>query len=169
MATLSATSKVSLGLAAALAVACVAVAPAYAASGVKVGVLNCDVRAGAGFIIGSSKEVRCVFKGNSGRAERYIGSIGKLGIDVGYTGQASMAWLVFAPGKLNPGALAGSYGGASAQATVAVGLGANVLVGGSNKSIALQPVSVQAQTGLNLAAGLTSLNLRYLKVIKAVK
>jgi hypothetical protein len=163
MATISTTSKISLGLAVALAAACIAVAPASAKSGIKVGVLNCDVSAGAGFIIGSSKEVRCTFKGNSGRVEHYQGSIGKLGIDVGVTSRTEMAWLVFAPGKLNRGALAGSYGGASAEATVAVGLGANVLVGGSNKSIALQPVSIQAQTGLNLAAGLASLTLNAVK------
>ena len=163
MATLSPSSKFSLVLAAALCAATIAVAPAYAKTGVKVGVLDCDVSAGAGFIIGSSKDVACTFKGDGGRVEHYRGSIGKLGIDVGVTGKSSMAWLVFAPGKLNKGALAGSYGGASAQATVGLGLGANVLVGGSAKSIALQPLSIQAQTGLNLAAGLTSLNLNYTK------
>lgn len=161
MANLTASSKLSLALAAALAVACVAVAPAYAKTGVKAGVLSCDVSPGAGFIIGSSKDVACTFKGNAGRVEHYQGSIDKLGIDVGVTGRASMAWLVFAPGKLGKGALAGSYSGASAQATVVAGLGANVLLGGSGKSIALQPLSVQAQTGLNLAAGLASLTLNY--------
>jgi hypothetical protein len=160
---ISQTSRVSIVLAAALAAACVAVAPAYAASGVKVGMLDCDVSAGAGFIIGSSKEVTCTYKAASGHAEHYRGSIGKLGIDVGVTGKTSMAWAVFAPGKLNRGALAGNYGGASAEATVAVGLGANVLVGGSKNSIALQPFSVQGQTGLNLAAGLANLNLKYVK------
>ena len=72
-----------------------------------------------------------------------------------------MAWAVFAPGKINKGALKGSYTGASAEATVAVGLGANVLVGGFKKGINLQPISFQAQTGLNIAAGVGSLKLRY--------
>lgn len=136
-------------------------APAVAASkGVKIGVLTCDVAGGVGMIIGSSKGVDCVFEGTIGQRERYEGTIGKLGLDIGVTGKGVMAWAVFAPGKLKAGALAGHYAGASAEATVAVGLGANVLVGGSDKSIALQPLSVQAQTGLNLAAGVASLRLR---------
>jgi hypothetical protein len=72
-----------------------------------------------------------------------------------------MTWAVFAPGKLKAGSLAGSYGGVSAKATIGVGLGANVLVGGLNKTIALQPLSVQTQTGLNIAAGIAGLRLRY--------
>jgi hypothetical protein len=72
-----------------------------------------------------------------------------------------MSWVVFAPGKLGPGALAGTYAGATAEATFAVGLGANVLVGGSQSSVALQPVSVQGQTGLNIAAGLAKFTLEY--------
>lgn len=136
-------------------------APAVAASkGVKIGVLTCDVAGGVGMIIGSSKGVDCVFEGTIGQRERYEGTIGKLGLDIGVTGKGVMGWAVFAPGKLKAGALAGHYAGASAEATVAVGLGANVLVGGSDKSIALQPLSVQAQTGLNLAAGVASLRLR---------
>jgi hypothetical protein len=132
--------------------------PAAAKSGVKAGVLECDVSSGVGMIIGSSKTVDCTFKGG-GRTERYEGQLGKLGIDIGVTDNASMAWVVFAAGDMKKGALAGTYGGASAEATVAVGLGANVLVGGSDKSIALQPVSVKGQTGLNVAAGLASLTL----------
>jgi len=138
-------------------------APAFAASGVKVGVLECDVSAGVGFIIGSSKAVDCVLKRSDGSDERYEGKLGKLGVDIGATGKASMAWLVFAPGKVNRGALEGSYGGAGAEATVIAGLGANVLIGGFEKSINLQPLSVKGQTGLNVAAGLTSLSLDYVK------
>jgi hypothetical protein len=141
-----------------------AASPALAASkGVKIGVLTCDVAGGVGMIIGSSKAVDCSFEGTIGTRERYKGSIDKLGIDIGVTGKGVMAWAVFAPGKLKAGALAGHYAGASAEATVAVGLGANVLVGGSDKSIALQPLSIQAQTGLNLAAGVASLRLKKAK------
>lgn len=146
-------SLISLGLIA---------SPAFAASGVKIGVLECDVAGGVGLIIGSSKAVSCTFNSN-GRVDRYEGKLGKFGLDVGVTTKGAMVWAVFAPGKVNRGALAGTYGGASAEATVAVGLGANVLVGGSNKSIALQPVSIQGQTGLNLAAGLASLTLKSVK------
>ena len=147
-------------VAAGLVALCAAAIPASAATGVKAGILTCDVSAGLGAIIGSSKSVDCTFKGG-GRTERYTGRLGKLGVDIGYTGEASMAWIVFAPGKVNEGALEGSYIGASGQATVLAGLGANVLVGGFEKSINLQPVSVQGQTGLNVAAGLGSLTLNH--------
>jgi Protein of unknown function (DUF992) len=136
-----------------------ATAPAQA-GGIKVGVLTCQVDGGVGWIIGSSKDVNCSFSGVNGRREDYTGTIGKLGVDIGVTGETRVAWLVFAPGKLKPGSLKGSYQGVSAEATVGIGLGANVLVGGFKKSINLQPVSVQAQTGLNIAGGLGSLNLR---------
>jgi hypothetical protein len=133
-----------------------------ASTGVKVGVLNCTVAPGVGLILGSSKTVDCTFKGND-RVERYHGSTGKLGLDIGVTNKSYLSWLVFAPSAIKRGALAGTYVGASAQATVFAGLGANVLVGGWNSSINLQPVSVQGQTGLNLAAGLASLNLKAVK------
>jgi hypothetical protein len=136
-----------------------AAAPAEA-GGVKVGVLSCRVEGGAGWIVGSSKDVDCVFRGNNGRREYYTGSIGKLGLDVGVTKATRIGWIVFAPGKWKSGSLKGSYTGASAEATVGLGLGANVLVGGFRKSINLQPISVQAQTGLNIAAGVASLHLR---------
>lgn len=135
-------------------------ASASADNGVKLGVLTCDVSAGVGLILGGSQAARCVFEGPNG-PENYEGRIGKLGIDIGVTGETIMSWVVFAPGKVGQGALAGTYAGATAEATVAVGLGANVLVGGSDKSIALQPLSVQGQTGLNIAAGLASFTLRY--------
>ena len=128
--------------------------------GVKVGVLNCQIAAGVGLIIGSSKNISCSFTNASGRTERYHGSIGKLGLDIGVTGKATVAWFVFAPGSVGRGALAGSYVGASAQASVIAGLGANVLVGGFQNNINLQPLSVQGQLGLNIAVGLASLNLK---------
>jgi hypothetical protein len=134
--------------------------PASAKSGVKIGSLNCVIEGGVGLILGSSKEMVCRFRGG-GRSERYVGRISRLGIDIGVTKKAYMSWAVFAPGKTNRGALAGSYGGASAEATIGVGLGANVLVGGFKKTIALQPLSVQGQEGLNIAAGVAGLRLRY--------
>jgi hypothetical protein len=146
-------------LSAALVIAAFSSAPAIA-SGVKVGVLNCRIEGGAGFIIGSSKEVDCVFKRAGGGREHYVGTIGKLGIDIGVTTDTVLGWIVFAPGKLKSGSLKGSYTGASAEATVGLGVGANVLVGGFRQSVNLQPISLQAQTGLNVAAGVASLNLR---------
>ena len=148
-----------IALAAVLALGLVTT-PAFAKSGVKIGVLTCDVSGGVGMIIASSKAVDCVFEGTVGSREHYRGSIGKFGLDIGVTRKGVMAWAVFAPGKINRGALAGNYAGASAEATVAVGLGANVLVGGSNKTIALQPLSVGAQVGVNIAAGIGEIELR---------
>lgn len=145
--------------ASAIALACFA-APAFADGGVKVGVLNCDISAGVGLILGGSQSASCVFEGANG-PENYEGRIGEVGIDIGVTAASVMSWVVFAPGQLNRGSLAGTYAGATAEATVAVGLGANVLVGGSESSIALQPLSVQGQTGLNIAAGLAKFTLKY--------
>jgi hypothetical protein len=146
----------------ALAATLAAAAPAEARSGVKIGSLDCRIEGGVGLILGSSHKIGCRFHpAGGGRSELYVGRISRVGIDIGVTGKSYMSWAVFAPGKVNHGALAGSYGGASAQATVGVGLGANVLVGGFKKTIALQPLSIQGQTGLNVAAGIAGLDLHY--------
>jgi hypothetical protein len=129
-------------------------------SGIKLGVLNCDIAPGVGLLIGSSKKVTCTFRNRSGRVERYHGSIGKIGLDLGITGRGRAAWLVFAPGSVGRSALSGTYVGGQASASVIVGLGANVLVGGFKNNINLQPISVQGQTGLNIAVGVASLNLK---------
>lgn len=132
------------------------------AASIQVGGLNCTVEGGVGFIIGSSKDMVCDFTHSSGQKERYTGTIRKFGIDIGVTEKTYIAWAVFAPSQDVPrGALAGSYGGVSAEATVGAGIGANALVGGLKKSFTLQPLSVQAQSGgLNIAAGIASLELR---------
>ena len=95
-----------------------------------------------------------------GPREVYFGTINKFGLDIGGTVGGGMAWAVFAPTTRRFGALAGHYGGASAEATVGLGAGANVLIGGSNRTVELQPVSVQGQAGLNLAVGVASLDLQ---------
>ena len=147
-------------LAAFAAMAAMASGEAQAQARVEVGVLTCTVRGGTGFIIGSTKDLRCRFN-RPGRDEFYHGSISKFGIDVGTTKQSAIAWAVLAPtAKLRPGSLSGNYGGVSAEATVGIGVGANALIGGSSKNIILQPLSVQAQQGLNIAAGIASLQLR---------
>jgi len=147
-------------LAAVLAVPQFVAAPAVAGSGVNVGSLNCNVAGGVGFIFGSSKDIACVFTRPDGTAERYRGEINKYGVDIGFTSDAYMVWAVFAPGQVAKGALAGNYAGATAEAAVGLGLGANVLVGGSNDQIALQPVSIEGVTGLNVAAGFGQISLR---------
>jgi Protein of unknown function (DUF992) len=140
--------------------ALVPVAPAHAAH-VEVGVLNCTVYGGAGLVFGSTKDLDCTFKGTNGGTQHYRGSISKFGIDLGFTSQSKIFWTVFAPSAdLPAGALSGGYGGVSAEATVGLGVGANALVGGSNNTVALQPVSVQGQQGLNFAVGISQLQLR---------
>ena len=119
-------------------------------SGANVGTLTCNVAGGVGFVFGSSKELSCLFTRTDGKAERYSGSISKFGVDIGFTKDA-------------PGSLAGSYGGATASGTVGVGVGANVLLGGSNKQVTLQPVSVEGSKGLNVAAGIGAVDLNYVK------
>jgi hypothetical protein len=128
--------------------------------GVRVGVLTCNVEGGAGFIFGSSKELRCHFKSSDGRDERYSGAINKFGIDIGVTGPAVMTWAVFSPTEnVGRGALAGNFVGASAGASIGVGGGANVLVGGNDDTFSLQPLSIQSQTGLNAALAVSELVL----------
>jgi Protein of unknown function (DUF992) len=136
--------------------------PANAQGGVQIGTLTCHVAGGWGFVFGSSKAVRCTFSRAGGRPEHYAGSIRKFGVDIGYTQGGVLVWGVFAPSSnLAPGALSGNYVGATGSATVGVGAGANVLVGGSNRTISLQPLSIEGNTGLNVAAGIGSISLRY--------
>lgn len=127
---------------------------------VKAGVLTCNVDSGFGFVFGSSRNLRCVYSG-SGRNEDYTGKINKFGVDIGYVQSAVIVWAVLAPtSTLAPGALGGNYGGVTGGASVGVGAGANVLVGGSDKSIALQPVSIEGDAGLNVAAGIADISLQ---------
>lgn len=128
----------------------------------RVGVLNSNVAPAVGFLVGSRRDMSCIFRTDRcGHRTGYVGTFTRVGLDVGITGSGVLAWAVFAPTRrLSPYQLAGSYSGASTQATFAVGLGANALVGGSGGSVALQPLSVQAQTGLNLALGIGALTLR---------
>ena len=126
--------------------------------------LDCAVEGGSGFIVGSTKDLTCTFTpaNNTMPAEAYVGVVKKFGLDIGATKQSTMQWLVFAPTAeaYALGALAGDYAGVGAEATVVVGGGANLLVGGSQDTFTLQPLSVQTQTGLNVAAGITSFQLR---------
>lgn len=127
---------------------------------VKSGTLTCDISAGLGLIVASQKRVSCIFTPSGpGRREVYMGHINKVGLDIGATTGGRMVWAVYAPTTRRFGALAGHYGGASAEATVGLGAGANVLIGGSDRTVTLQPISVQGQTGLNLAVAVAGLEL----------
>jgi len=128
---------------------------------VQVGVLECRGGASVGFVIGSVTNLGCVLRTEGMPEDRYIATIRKVGLDLGITQESALAWAVFAPAaRLGPGDLSGNYAGAQGSASIGVGLGGNVLVGGSANSIALQPLSLQGQVGFNIAAGLESLELR---------
>ena len=131
-------------------------------SGTKVGTLNCELAPSIGFIVGSHQPMRCRYTPDGPfPSEFYEGVINTIGLDIGFTSGGVMAWAIIAPTAGPPrGGLAGVYVGASSSPEVGVGVGANVLVGGSGRSIALQPLSVQAEKGLDLALGVSSLELR---------
>jgi hypothetical protein len=145
--------------AAALALALTAAGPAAVQGGVQVGTLTCNASGSWGFIFGSTRDIGCTFAA-PGRVEYYRGQISKFGIDIGYTQGGVLIWTVVAPtARLRPGDLAGSYGGATASATIGVGIGANALIGGSNNTISLQPLSIETNRGLNIAGGVASMTL----------
>ena len=148
-------------LVASLGVAALAVTlPAEAQqSRVQVGQLACSVSSGVGMIVGSQRNVNCTFQPDNGPPEAYTGTMTKVGLDVGFTSGSAIIWTVFTGTNRYVGMLSGTYTGAQAEATVGAGIGANALIGGSNRSVALQPLSVQGQTGLNVAAGIGSLEL----------
>jgi hypothetical protein len=128
---------------------------------VQVGVLECRGGSSIGFVVGSVTNLGCVLRVEGMPEDRYIATIRKVGVDLGITQESGLAWGVFAPtARLGPGDLSGDYVGAQGSAAFGVGAGGNVLVGGSANSIALQPLSLQGQVGLSVAAGLASLELR---------
>ncbi|MBN9149400.1 MULTISPECIES: DUF992 domain-containing protein [unclassified Nitrobacter] len=152
---------VLIGVAAALVVSLAGALAQQPGERVKVGVLECRGGASVGFIVGSVTHLGCVFHMNGMPEDRYVATIRKVGVDLGITEESALAWAVYAPvARLGPGDLSGDYAGAQGSASVGIGLGGNVLIGGSANSIALQPLSIQGQVGLNIAAGLAALELR---------
>jgi hypothetical protein len=147
-----------------IAVGAALATPAFAqpAGGTKVGVLTCKTSASLGLIVGSRQNVRCSFApDNGGPPENYVGHIGRLGLDLGVRGGGVMVWGVVMPTNgYHHGALAGRFVGANADASLGLGAGAKVLVGGSHRSVSLQPLSVTGQVGVNLALGIAGLTLR---------
>jgi hypothetical protein len=150
-----------LNILAGVALLAAPLAGAFAQDRVQIGVLECRGGASIGFIVGSVTNLGCVLRINGMAEDRYVATIRKIGVDLGITQETALAWGVYAPvNRLGPGDLSGNYAGAQGSATIGVGAGGNVLVGGSNNSIALQPLSLQGQVGLSVAAGLESLELR---------
>ncbi len=147
--------------AALLALAATPVA-AGAQSVVRAGMLECRGIGSTQFIVGSVHEFECFYRAEDGRSFPYHGIIRRMGVDLGVTTATGLAWAVFAPTRtIAPGDLAGNYGGVAASAAVGIGAGANALMGGSNNTIALQPLSLEGQTGLNVAVGVAEFQLRY--------
>jgi hypothetical protein len=136
-------------------------APAQAQA-VQAGVLSCHVASGFGFIFGSSRALNCTFSPTSGSPEQYSGTINTFGVDIGYMRSAVIVWTVLAPTTtLGPGALAGTFAGVTASAAAGVGVGANLLVGGSGSTVSLQPLSISGGVGLNGAGGIGSITLAF--------
>jgi len=130
----------------------------------RVGSLQCHLSGGVGMIIAENQAVDCVYQDASGAPpEHYIGRLTNIGANIGVSGPGALVWgVVAATGSIGPGALAGSYIGAQGSVAVGAGPGGAVLVGGSNNTISLQPISLQTESGLNLSAGLGGLNLQYM-------
>lgn len=128
---------------------------------VQAGVIECRGGPHVGLVVGSQNTLGCVFRANGRPDDLYVATVTKVGLDLGITDQTAVSWVVFAPTvQIGHGDLSGNYAGVDASAAVGVGLGANALIGGSANSYALQPLSVQGQTGLSVAAGVQSLELR---------
>jgi hypothetical protein len=151
--------RVAAALAASIGLATALAGPAAAQGGLQVGTLTCNASGSWGFIFGSTRDIACTFAA-PGRVEYYRGQIAKFGVDIGYTQGGVLIWTVVAPtAQLRPGDLAGTYGGAQASATIGFGVGANALIGGSGNTVALQPLSIETNRGLNVAAGVAALTL----------
>jgi hypothetical protein len=163
-ATLSRTTLNSFASACAALALALAIVPATAqeARRTRVGTLTCNISPGVGLVVAGQRQLSCIYTSARGRArEAYEGAVSTLGLDIGATSGGRLTWAVFAPTTtMRPAALAGTYAGATAGGTVGAGASANILVGGSDRAVALQPVSVQAQTGVNIAAGVSRMELR---------
>jgi hypothetical protein len=142
-------------------VAAAIASPAWGETTGKVGTLSCDVSAGVGMIIVQKQSMICVFTPDkAGVVDRYSGRIDEYGVALGEVAAGRLAWIVIAAASGVPhGALAGSYSGLGADASVGAGVGANLLVGGTGRAFSLQPLSVEGEVGLNLAAGVTTVTL----------
>jgi Protein of unknown function (DUF992) len=151
----------TLSIAIASLVASVASANALPQPQFRAGILQCEGGQNVGFVVGSVTSLECVFQSEGRRPEPYVATVRRFGVDLGFTDQTRFSWAVNAPTtRVGRGNLAGNYGGVGANASVGVGGGGNFLVGGPQNSYALQPISVQGQTGLNVAAGVADIELQ---------
>lgn len=152
----------NLAVTAAFLASLVCASHAQAAAGVKIGVLTCNEASGWGFVFASTRDINCTYSPNGGVLYRYTGHISKFGVDLGYIKGGVIVWGVFAPSRdMGPDALAGDYAGGTAGVSLGVGVAANALIGGSSKSISLQPLSIEGEEGINIAAGIGEMSLHY--------
>lgn len=137
-------------------------APSFAQQNTEAGTLRCRFGTNVGLIIGSVQKMNCVFQKANGTTENYTATFTRIGLDLGVTAGGRLAWTVLStnPQGLAPRALVGNYVGASADASLGVGAGANALIGGSKRSVTLQPLSIEGQVGVNLALGAAKFRLR---------
>jgi hypothetical protein len=139
---------------------CLSAISTAAQARVAVGVLTCRGAETVNYIVVSEHWMRCTFRTVGGLRERYAGTIRRFGLDIGINERSVLVWKVFSPTRgFHTGALIGGYGGVTGAAALGIGVGANVLVGGSNRSFALQPLSLEAQRGVNITASITELRL----------
>jgi hypothetical protein len=129
-------------------------------TGVQAGRLACDISSGVGMIVVERQTLNCNFVRTDGLVERYRGTVNQYGVALGATSQGYLSWTVISATRDLPrGILAGTYTGVGADASAGLGVGANILVGGGDSSLSLQPLSVQGQTGINIAGGVTAMTL----------
>ena len=150
---------------AALALIVMLAAPADAqspSSWTQTGMLSCKVDPSIGFIIAGHQSMQCRFTQNAPNPpQAYEGALNMVGLNIGISAGGVFGWAVFAPTVGIPaGALAGEYVGASGDIGLGVGVGANVLIGGSGRTFALQPVSLEGSVAIDVALGVSALKLR---------
>ena len=142
-------------------------ASASAQERLQVGTLECHGGPNVGYVVGSTTQLECLFQSAGRKPEPYIATVQRIGVDLGFTQNTGLAWAVYAPTRrIGRGDLAGSFGGVGANASFGVGVGGNLLIGGSNNAYALQPLSLQGQTGLNVTAGIADVQLRPADVVR---
>ena len=129
------------------------------------GMLRCKLNPSIGFVIFGHQSMECQFvPSDPGPPQLYEGALNTVGIDIGVVSAGGLAWAVLAPTSgVAAGALAGEYVGASGDIALGAGVGANVLIGGSQRSFALQPVSLEGSVALDVTLGLSAFQLRYVR------
>ncbi|MFZ0623541.1 MAG: DUF992 domain-containing protein [Pseudolabrys sp.] len=129
----------------------------------QVGMLTCKLNPSIGFVIAGHQSMECRYvpSNPANPPQAYLGALNTVGIDIGITAGGVLGWAVLAPTVGIPaGALAGEYVGASGDLGIGLGAGANVLIGGSGRTFALQPVSVEGSIAVNVTLGVSGLKLR---------